>query len=408
MGGYDKGARTIAACISLKGVEVAILGSGQMGSALAFDLAKSKEVSRVIVIDASQNRIEETKRRLKEKKFDFYLLPVDREKEKISELLKEVDVCIGALPHEIAIHGVECAARAGTDMIDLITMWRYDETSWRKLDSMFRKAERLLISPVGLAPGLSNILAGRGVTVIEDAYKVKILVGAIPSKPLIPLGYRALWSLEGLWDMYVRESLIKVNGKAKFVAPLSGLEIVKFGKIKLEAFYTDGLSTLIKTMDQVKEMYEKTLRWPGHAEKIRTLIECGLLDDQPLPNLNISPRRILNLILAPKLRLKEGETDTTILRVDIEGRHRTCRFELVDEYDKLSGITSLARTTAYPASVIAQMVGKKVITGSGFLPPEEAVSADVYRIFIDELAKRKIKIKQRISQNSILRPFPPA
>ena len=61
------------------------------------------------------------------------------------------------------------------------------------------------------------------------------------------------------------------------------LEIIEFDTNEsLEAFNTDGLRTLLKTMSHVPNMKEKTLRYPGHVEYVRVLKESGFLDQDTI------------------------------------------------------------------------------------------------------------------------------
>lgn len=132
-----------------------------------------------------------------------------------------------------------------------------------------------------MAPGISNILVGHAAAKLDKTHKVHIMVGELPQTPVPPLGYVITWSPESLIDEYTSKARIIKDGKKTEIEALNGLEEVMFqGVGKLEAFYTDGLRTLLYTIEDVDEMWEKTLRYPGHAEKIKMLRELGLFNDE--------------------------------------------------------------------------------------------------------------------------------
>ena len=123
--------------------------------------------------------------------------------------------------------------------------------------------------------------------------------------------------------MYTRPARIIQNGKLTEVEALTGLEKVTFPPPigECETFYTDGLSTLLSTIENVDYMDEKTIRYPGHADEIRTLIQCGLLDQEPIEfaGAKVSPRQFTARVVTPKLKTGEVK-DVTLLRIDAKGR----------------------------------------------------------------------------------------
>jgi lysine 6-dehydrogenase len=200
-------------------------------------------------------------------------------------------------------------------------------------------------------------------------------------------------------EEYIRKAAIVKNGKLTEVDALTGLETISFPQPigKCECFYTDGLSTLTHTMKGLKEMDEKTIRWPGHVAQIRTLIECGLLETNPvfMDGERIVPRKIVSKILSDRIQLGK-EKDLTLLRVDVNGRsdgkrvHQ--RYQMIDHYDSRRELTSMARTTAFPCSVAAQMLGAGLVEERGLVPPELAFKAALRQEFMNQLRQRGLKI----------------
>jgi len=382
-------------------MKVAVLGTGLMGSAAAFDLIHSKSVELVKAIDSNRNRLAGLKKRFEDSKLVTELCDVSHDHDHLTKTLRGFDVCVGALPSRFALNAIRSAAQAGVSYVDLIFMWRYDRDQWRKVDSLFRRRDLALVSPCGLAPGLTNILSMKAATQLDKVDTVKIYTGGLPIHPRPPLEYFVLWSIDDLWEMYTRPAIIVKGGKQQSAEPLSGLEYVNTRSLgRLEAFYSDGLSTLVKTLKGVKVMWEKTLRYPGHAQKIKTLVECGMFQTQPIGHgISMSPRQVLNAVLAPRIVSKQGEKDLTVGIVEasgtLDGAAASEKYELTDHSDDRNGVSSIARTTAYVASIAAQMIATGRMPEKGFVPSELAFGQDAFESFMDQLRERRITISHR-------------
>jgi lysine 6-dehydrogenase len=178
------------------------------------------------------------------------------------------------------------------------------------------------------------------------------------------------------------------------VEALSGLEPFEFPGIgKLECFYTDGLRTLIDTL-KLKDMDEKTIRYPGHAEKVRALVESGLFESEPVV-LGLKPRDFMEAFLSQTLRLGKNEKDLTILEVEVEGENEVVKYRMLDRFDEQNNITSMARTTGYPLAVVSMLVAEKKVEQRGVVPLE-VLGADkrVSKLILGELQKRNIRIEE--------------
>jgi len=369
-----------------------------MGSTVARDLVKSNDVDEVAVCDIDRNRLRFLTRVERSSKLSVIFHDI-RRKNGTVELLRKFDVGVGALPHSYGEYAIPSAIRAGVDFVDLIFGWRF---GWSEIDSAAKRKAITIIPACGLAPGLTNILAMAGAEQLDRVEEVHIKVGGIPEKPKPPLNYRIVFSFEAVLEEYLRKARIIKHGRIIDVPALSGLETLTFPPPigRCECFYTDGLSTLIHTMRDVIEMDEKTIRWPGHVDELRTLIECGLLDSKPVEfgNESIVPRNFIATLLSEKLALRK-DRDLTLLRVDVSGKkgnrrvHR--RYEIIDHYDAKHGITSMARTTAYPCSIATQLLGSDKIAPKGLCPPELVFKNELRKEFLDYLNGRGLRINSR-------------
>lgn len=376
-------------------MKVAVFGSGLMGSAVAHDLAKSKIVDAVSVFDIDRKRLNALGRMDRSGKISVKIHDVRRISDTV-RLLKRFHVGIGALPHGLSEYAVGSTVKAGTNFVDLIFGWRFGKG---RIHSLARRKGITVIPACGLAPGLTSVLAMAGAEQMDTVDEVHIKVGGIPAQPKPPLNYRIVFSFNAVLEEYLRKARIVKDGRIVDVPALSGLEKVTFRPPigACECFYTDGLSTLVHTLKRVRQMDEKTIRWPGHVAQIRTLIECGLLETKPVPfdGKRIVPREFTENIISDRIRLRD-EKDLTLMRVDVEGKrngrkvHR--RYEMIDRFDAKHGMTSMARTTAFPCSIAAQMLGAGKVAEKGLVPPEVAFRGELRQTFLSYLRTRGMGI----------------
>jgi lysine 6-dehydrogenase len=403
----------------MDGGNVVVLGCGLMGSSIALDLLDSNSVRKVTVVDNGPERLKALEQRASKKpsgdfsyshvkdKLETRLLDITKNEEEFKKFLSGFDLGIGALPHGIAEKAVFAAVESKIDFVDLIYSWRYQDGS--NLDSKAKKGGVTIIPACGLAPGLTNILAKYSADQMEEVDQVKIYVGGIPEIPKPPLNYRIVFAIESVLEEYMRDALIIRDGKRVNAPALSEVEELTFAELqdqKFEAFITDGLSTLPESLKKVRFMEEKTIRWKGHAEQIALLIDLGLFSERPI-NVHhggprVAPRALLSTLLERKLAMHQGDKDMTLLRVDVKGRKRkgdrstrVKQYEMVDHFDQATQTTSMARTTAFPCSIVAQMILEGKISDKGFIPPELAIRDDRFDELLARLSRKGLNIKER-------------
>ncbi len=402
---------------------IIVLGSGLMGSSIALDLLESSIVSTVTVVDNSSERLkaleQRADRRSKQKiagvasavnlveKLSTVELDVRKQQDDLKKLFGKADLGVGALPHGLAEEAVMAALEQKLDFIDLIFSWRYERGG--SIDTKAKQNGITIIPACGLAPGLSNILAKYAADQLEEVDSVKIKVGGIPEAPKAPLNYKVVFAIDSVLEEYTRDALVIRDGKKVLLPALSEVEELTFSELpeaKFEAFITDGLSTLPETLKKANEMDEKTIRWKGHAEQIQLLIDIGLFSERPInvkPSGNrVAPRALLSTLLDKKLAMHQGDKDMTLLRVEVMGRKkkgdratRVHRYEMVDRYDADGQNTSMARTTAYPCSAVAQMLLEGKISEKGFIPPEIAIRDERFDDFLSRLDRKGLSIREQ-------------
>ena len=377
-------------------MKVLVLGCGKIGSVAAQDFAESMSSVEVFVSDKSIVRAKEVAKGIDTDNVAGIQLDVSNYSELV-HALETFDLVMGFLPGDLGYRLVKACVDAGKDLVDVSYMPENPLT----LNDEAARANATIIPSCGLAPGITNILVGHAIRRLDKTQTVHIMVGGLPATPVPPLGYTITFSVESVIDEYTRKARIIKDSKPIDVEALSGLEEVKFpGVGRLEAFYTDGLRTLLHTIKDVDDMWEKTLRYPGHADRIELLKALGFFDEEPIDvdGVSLPPRRLSARLLGQKLLMPEVK-DIVTMKVEVSGvrsgRHVSYSYHLLDQYDETKGITAMARTTAYTASIIAQLVLRKVIREKGVVPPERiGMSEEFFSTFLKELRKRGIKITE--------------
>lgn len=372
---------------------IAVLGAGLVGGLVARDLAADPEIDATCW-DADPGAVSrlETVGRLTARRADL------RDTAAVDEAVRDADAVAVAVPGALGTRVVRAVLSRGKPLVDI----SFSPEDPFLLDALARDAGVPAVVDCGVAPGLSNLLAGRAVAEFESAERVRILVGGLPVRRVWPWEYRLVFSLTDVLEEYTRPARFREAGVERTRPALSDVELVEFDEIgTLEAFLSDGSRTLLRTVD-APDLVEKTLRWPGHADRARVLRDSGFLDQAPLPGLpaSVSARAVTEAVLSRAWRLPDGEEEFTVLRVEVEGLRSGVRvkvvYDLFDRTDPVTGATSMARTTGFPCAIVARMLARGEWTRPGVAPPEflgrdAAITASV----LDALAVRGVRVRRR-------------
>jgi lysine 6-dehydrogenase len=378
-------------------LKVGVIGSGLMGSVIGWDMARSKGVDEVVVADVDEERLNALKRRTGGRRLSVERLDVS-DRSATVRFLKRFDVACSALPHGFVHLSDLAAVKAGAKMVNIAF-----EDEQVGLDQAARKTGAALVPGCGLAPGLGGILLAHGAATLRDVYEGHILVGGLPQKPIAPYNYRLVFSIVGLLREYIDEARVVRDGRVVRVRPFDTVERVRFPAPtgELEAFCTDGLASLLYTMKGMKVLDEKTLRYPGHAEKMKLLMDSGFFSREKtrVGEDMVTPLEMSWAVLSRKL--SEGDSrDVTVMRVIAKGRSDTLSFDMVDKYDEEAEVTSMGKTTGFTASIVAQMLGSGAIRRKGVVPPETAVTGVGVETLLRELRNRGVSLATRRSRAS--------
>ncbi|MFW9919285.1 MAG: saccharopine dehydrogenase family protein [Candidatus Thorarchaeota archaeon] len=378
-------------------MKVLVLGSGQMGKGAAYDLVRTDSVEQVICADINEAMAKKLADDMGEKAIHRKVDAKDREQ--LKAVFSEVDSVVSCVSYTVNLLHTEVAIETGTHMCDLggnLNVVR-DQLA---LHEKARAAGVTIVPDCGLAPGMVSVLARAGIDMMNSAEDVRIRVGGLQQEPRPPLNYALIFAVEGLINEYIEPCMALRDGKIVYEDPLIGFEQVDFPQPfgTLEAFNTSGgTSTLPLTYEgKVNNLDYKTLRYPGHGHKMWCLMKLGLMDseEQDFDGVKIAPRKVLERLL--ERNLPESGKDATLVRVTVSGwkgtESRQIVYEMIDYFDEESGLTSMMRTTSFPASVTAIMMADGTITERGVLPPERSIPPQP---FIEALQERGLNIEFR-------------
>ncbi|GCC50159.1 saccharopine dehydrogenase [Chryseotalea sanaruensis] len=342
--------------------KVIVLGAGLVGKVMAADLAKSFDVTAV---DYSQDALNEAaKLAVKTKQADLSNLT------ELSQLLKPFDLVVGAVPGFMGFNIAKTVIEAGKNMVD-ISFFPEDPFL---LDDLAKKHGVTIVTDCGVAPGMGNIILGYHNKRMQ-IQQYECLVGGLPLVREWPYEYKAVFSPIDVIEEYIRPARYVQNGALVVKEALSDPELVHFDDVgTLESWNSDGLRSLIRTMPNIPNMIEKTLRYPGCIEYLRVLRETGLFsyEEIDVKGIKVRPVDVMAKLLFPKWKLKPGEEEFTVMRIVMEGEEagvkKRYQYNLLDRTN--NGTLSMARTTGYTCTAVVHLIADGSYSRKGISPPE--------------------------------------
>lgn len=339
-------------------MEIAVLGAGMVGRTIAIDLSKKHSVTSMDVSTANLDLIG-SQWRIKKTHCD--LTSCD-----YASLLSGYDCVVSAVPGWMGFRTLEAIIRAGKNVVD-ISFFPEDPFLLAKL------AEEKSVTAIvdcGVAPGMSNMILGYWDTQMKvDDFLC--LVGGLPKLRVKPFEYKAPFSPIDVIEEYTRPARYVENGCEVVKPALTDVEQFYFDKVgTLEAFNSDGLRTLISTMEHIPNMKEKTLRYPGHADFMRSIISAGLLDSKKIGE-GPSPLVFNSNIIFNQWKLEPGEAEFTVMRIIIKGEGKQIAYSLFDENEKNeTKFSSMSRTTGYACTAVVELFAQGHFNEKGIYAPE--------------------------------------
>jgi lysine 6-dehydrogenase len=362
--------------------KVIVLGCGLVGKAMALDLASMYETTSA---DLQTEAFESLS------KFGIRTIQSDlSDNVQLEHLISDYDLIIGALPGHLGYQTLEKVIQAGKNIVDISFM----PEDYFQLNDIARSKGVTAVVDCGVAPGMSNIILGYFHKKMKiDSFRC--YVGGLPLIREWPYQYKAVFSPIDVIEEYTRPARYLENGQLITKEALSDIEIIDFNLIgKLEAWNSDGLRSLLKTID-IPSMIEKTLRFPGTTEYLKVLRDTGFFSYQEI-NINGNKVRPIDLtakLLFPIWKMKPGESDFTVMKIIIKGiengEHREYICDLYDQYNKESGVLSMARTTGYTCTAVAHLILSGGFETPGICPPEYVGYEEKNYLFVMEYLRKR-------------------
>ena len=378
-----------------------MLGAGQVGAAIAADLAVDPALA-VSVVDRSGTSLGRAayaahRRGVREGHLATYVVDCS-DPGAIADAVADHDVVVGALPGFMGFEALRTVLEAGRPCVD-ISFFPEDPF---ELDALAQERGVPAVVDAGVAPGLSNLVAGHFDARLDATERFACMVGGLPQERHWPFEYKAPFSPVDVIEEYTRPARLRREGREVTLPALSEVELVDLpGVGTLEAFNTDGLRTLLRTV-ATPTMSEKTLRYPGHAERMRMLREAGFFGSEPLDvdGARVRPRDVTARLLFDAWRLEDDEPELTVMRIEVEGvqdgspvRHL---LDLLDRRDPDTGASSMARTTGYTCTAFVRLVLDGVWSRPGIAPPEIVAREDgVLERVLEHLKERGVRAHLR-------------
>ena len=385
-----------------------MLGAGRMGHGAVFDLIRnSPDVEQVTVADFDLAKAEAVATavdpaRLVPRKIDA------SNASEAAELMRGHDSVISCVNYWYNVALSKAAIETGANFCDLGGN-NYIVDEQLAMDAAAKAAGINIIPDCGLAPGMVSILAMHGAAKFDSLDEIHIRVGGLPQDPQPPLNYQLVFSVDGLINEYIEVARVIRDGKITEVDSMTELELLSFdGFPPLEAFQTSGgTSTLPDTfLGKIRGLDYKTIRYAGHCDKFKTMIDLGLCSSEEMvvDFQKVKPRKVFGDLL--QKHLPADGPDYVLVRLDFVGKGcrsphvskgvtvdpsqiQRLRYDIVDKLDEATGMSAMMRTTAFPASIIAQMMARGDVLTRGATPQEKAIDPDK---FVAELERRNIKI----------------
>jgi len=348
-------------------IKIIVLGAGMVGSAMAADLSQKFSVT---LADINIQRL----KLLKEKHPKIEIFQIDIcQKENLQSVLAVFDFVVCAVPGFLGFQTLKTIIEAGKNLVDI----SFFPENALELDALAKAKGVTAIVDCGVAPGMHNIILGY----YNEKLKLtdfETLVGGLPKIKNWPFNYKAPFSPIDVIEEYTRPARYVENGNVIVREALTDCELVEFDKVgTLESFNSDGLRSILFTMPHIKNMKEKTLRYPGHVEYVKVLKDSGFFSENKITvnGIEISPLDFTSKILFNEWKLGETEEELTVMRVSLKGENLKGQtveviYNLYDEYCPETQTSSMARTTGYTATAVVNLFLEGMFTEKGIFPPE--------------------------------------
>jgi saccharopine dehydrogenase-like NADP-dependent oxidoreductase len=365
---------------------IVVFGAGMVGKAIAIDLSARHQV---VSADVDKQSLQYLSANYPIEAVAANLM----EEETIIRLVKDCDLVVSAVPGFMGYQTVRTVIEAGKNVVDISFM----PEDFMDLNTLAAKNGVTAITDCGVAPGMPNLIAGYYNEIMEIE-RFEYVVGGLPKVKIYPFYYKAPFSPIDVIEEYIRPARYKEKGQLLSKPAMSEPELIFFEKVgTLEGFHTDGLRSLLTNLPHIPNMREKTLRYPGHLQLITALKAAGFFEKTPLTihHTEIRPIEFTSKILIKDWRLSPDEPEFTVMRIEVEGKKegvpKKIVYELYDEFDPATRLSSMGRTTGFTATACAELILQGRFAGKGVFPLELiGMDADNFGFVMNYLGQRGV------------------
>jgi saccharopine dehydrogenase-like NADP-dependent oxidoreductase len=346
--------------------KIVVLGCGAVGRHMAIDLCKDRGYD-VISVDVNREALEDLAN-----EYPIRTQVEDLSTEKgVKRAVKDADIVIGSVPYNIGYTMLESVIRAGKNIVDI----SYFMEDPFKLDKLAKEKRVTAVVDCGVSPGMANIILGDHMRKMEVT-RYECYVGGIPKSRNAPFGYKSPFPVLEVLEEYAESGSMVEDGKVVVKPMLDETKTIDLDKVgTLACLNSDGLRTLLRTSD-IPDMFEKTLRYPGHVDLMRIFKEAGFLNASPIQveGASVRPIDVTASLISPLWKYEPGESDLTVMRLIIsgveDGKPTTYTYDMYDEYDPATDTPSMARTTGFTCTAVTRLVLEGGYSQKGISPPE--------------------------------------
>jgi lysine 6-dehydrogenase len=386
-------------------MRVLVLGVGKMGYGLLKDLVAQPDVSEIVAADVSLEQAKRFAERVGGEKIGVKRVDVTDRASTVRLMKAGFDVVASGLPRPFCDSAASAAIEAGVGYADVAASF----ATIFSLDAAARKTGVTVVPHIGLDIGIDRVLCGVGARKLDRPERFHVWCGGFPQKGTQgynnPIKYKISWYWPYAVSSNLGASKVLRDGKIAEVPHLSDPEDIDFPEPigRCEAYTTGDLIDVVEHLGLkgVKDAWAKTVRWPGHCEIWRKLLGLHLLDGEPLKvrGVEVSPFDFFIALGEKTLQYGPGEGDAICQRVEVsgvkDGQQAAYIYEFIDLADIENNISAMARTTAFPCSVVAQMIAKGEFGMKGVVHPVKiGYDKGLSDRFFGELSKRRINVTE--------------
>ena len=343
--------------------------------------------------------------RVNSDKIEVRYCDVMKAKETTALMKDGFDVVASALPRPFCDAALAASIEAGIGYADIAASF----STIFELDAAAKNAGVTAVPHIGLDIGIDRVLCGVGARKLDSVDGFRVWCGGFPQKGTPgynnPLRYKISWYWPYAALGNIGSSKVIKDGKMVDIPRLSDPEEITFPEPigKCEAYTTGDLLDVVKHLDLngVKDAWAKTVRWPGHSDMWKKIVDLHLLEEEAISvkGNEVAPRDFFLALGEKTLQYLPGEGDAICQRVEVsgikDGNKTSYIYKFIDLYDPENDLSAMARTTAFPCSIVAQMIANGDFKDAGVIHPVKiGWDKHLAEKFFKELSKREINIEE--------------